>query len=154
MKIKHLVLATVAAMVVMSANAYAEVTTHVVKMLNKGEEGVMVFKPAVVFANVGDKVRFVPTTRGHQAQSFKDMTPKGGTPFKTKMNKETEVTIDAEGVWAYNCLPHKAMGMVGLIVVGENADLANFKVSKRLPPKARKRLEMYKAEPEKYSKAE
>ncbi len=123
---------------------------HVVEMLNKGEEGNMVFKPAVVYVNVGDTVRFEPTTPGHNAQTYDDMVPEGGTAFKTKMNKAADVVIDAEGVWGYNCMPHKAMGMVGLIVVGD-ADVASFQYSDKLPPMTKKRFALYTSDPVKYS---
>lgn len=119
---------------------------HVVEMLNKGVEGNMIFKPAVVFAKLGDTIHFEPTDKPHNAQSFKGMIPEGGTAFKTKMNKATDVVLDAEGVWGYFCQPHKGMGMVGLIVIGEETDISNAVVPEKIPPLAKKRLNKYIAE--------
>ncbi|WP_037373055.1 plastocyanin/azurin family copper-binding protein, partial [Salipiger mucosus] len=42
---------------------------HEVKMLNKGEAGVMVFEPAYVKAEPGDVIQFVPTDKGHNVES-------------------------------------------------------------------------------------
>ncbi len=124
---------------------------HVVEMLNKGEEGTMVFKPAVIYANVGDTIQFKPTKPGHNAQSYKKMVPEGGTAFRTKMNKVADIVVDAEGMWAYNCMPHEAMGMVGLIIVGEEVDVAGFELIGRTSPMAKKRFDLYLADPLKYS---
>ncbi|HMA14478.1 MAG TPA: plastocyanin/azurin family copper-binding protein, partial [Kiloniellaceae bacterium] len=41
-----------------------------VKMLTRGEAGMMVFEPAVVHVQPGDTVRFVPVDPGHNAESI------------------------------------------------------------------------------------
>ena len=92
-----------------------------VKMLNRGEAGAMVFEPAFLRIAPGDTVTFVPTDRSHNAESLKDMTPVGAEPFKGKMNAPVTVTFETEGVYGYKCLPHYAMGMVGVVVVGDPA---------------------------------
>jgi pseudoazurin len=90
-----------------------------VKMLNKGAEGVMVFEPSFVQVAPGDTVRFVPTDKSHNAESIEGMLPEGAEPFQGKMNEEIAVTFDVPGVYGFKCKPHYAMGMVGLVVVGE-----------------------------------
>lgn len=103
----------------------AEAAEFEVKMLNRGEAGAMVFEPAFLQVGKGDTVTFVPTDRSHNAESLKDMTPEGAEPFKGKMNAPVTVTFETEGVYGYKCLPHYAMGMVGLVVVGDaGANLA------------------------------
>jgi pseudoazurin len=108
-----------------------------VKMLNKGSDGTaMVFEPAFLQIAKGDTVTFVPTDKSHNAESIKDLIPEGATPFKGKLNEEISVTFDVEGAYAYKCLPHLGMGMVGLIVVGEApANLADITAAK-MPKKA------------------
>jgi pseudoazurin len=44
--------------------------------------------------------------------------------FKSKNNKETSITFEQSGIYYYWCTPHKGMGMIGLILVGE--DKSNF----------------------------
>ncbi|KKB76778.1 hypothetical protein VW35_18315 [Devosia soli] len=92
-----------------------------VKMLNTGADGEkMVFEPAFLQIEVGDTVKFVPTDKGHNAEVIKGMFPEGGSEFKGKINEEFSVTFDVAGAYGYKCLPHFAMGMVGLIVVGDD----------------------------------
>ncbi|MDQ0315020.1 pseudoazurin [Amorphus orientalis] len=95
-----------------------------IKMLNKGEAGVMVFEPAYVKAAPGDTVRFVATDKGHNAETIKGMVPDGAQPFKGKFNEEVVVTLDQEGIYGIKCMPHYAMGMVAVIEVGEPTNLA------------------------------
>ena len=97
-----------------------------VKMLNKGAEGLMVFQPALVKIEPGDTVKFVASDKSHNAESIKGMLPEGAAPFAGKMNEDVVVTFDKAGVYGVKCMPHYAMGMVALIVVGkpDNLDAA------------------------------
>ncbi|WP_127600150.1 pseudoazurin [Nitratireductor alexandrii] len=107
-----------------------------VKMLNKGEKGAMVFEPDFVRAAPGDTVRFVPTDKGHNAESVKGMLPEGAEAFKGKFNEEIVITLDKEGVYGIKCAPHYAMGMVALIEVGEPGNLDEAEAVKH-PGKAK-----------------
>lgn len=123
------------AAVILAGNANA--AEHEIRMLNKGEKGVMVFEPDFVRAEIGDTVRFVPTDKGHNAESIKGMLPDGATPFKGKFNEEVVITIDKPGVYGVKCTPHYAMGMVALIATGE-APNAEAAAAVKHPGKARK----------------
>lgn len=124
-------LLTAAALMIASALATAA-AEHQVQMLNKGSDGqVMVFEPAFLQIAVGDTVTFVPTDSGHNAETIKELIPEGGTAFKGKSNEELSVTFDVAGAYGYKCAPHFGMGMVGLIVVGEDpANLAAISEAK------------------------
>jgi pseudoazurin len=113
-----------------------------VQMLNKGADGAtMVFEPALVEVAVGDTVTFIPTDNGHDAQTIKEILPAGGDTFKGAIGKEVVVTFTVPGAYGVKCLPHFAMGMVALVVVGDApADLQQAKTAK-LPKKARERLD-------------
>ncbi|GAK43775.1 pseudoazurin [Tepidicaulis marinus] len=108
-----------AAMAILALTAPAQAAEVEVKMLNRGEAGMMVFEPALVKIAPGDTVRFVPTNPGHNAQSRPGMLPEGAEPFQGAMGKEIAVTFEKEGVYGYDCMPHYGMGMVGLVVVGD-----------------------------------
>jgi pseudoazurin len=112
-----------------------------VRMLNKGEAGAMVFEPALVKVAVGDTVTFIPTDKGHDAQTIKEILPEGGDVFKGAMGKEVVVTFTVPGAYGVKCSPHFAMGMVALVVVGDAPDLEQAKAAK-LPKKARERLDV------------
>lgn len=117
---KAVLSAVIVAVAALGATA-AQAGDHEVRMLNKGERGVMVFEPAVLQIAPGDTVTFVPTDMGHNVESIEGMLPEGAEPFVGKMNEKVVVTFEKEGVYGFKCKPHYAMGMVGLIVVGDAA---------------------------------
>lgn len=139
-------LATAAA-VIMVATAPALAANFEVQMLNKGANGDgMVFEPALTKVAVGDTVTFVPTDKGHDAQTIKGMMPEGAEAFKGKIGKEIVVTFTVPGAYGVKCTPHFAMGMVALIVVGDDpANLEEVKATK-LPKKAKERFDAAVAE--------
>lgn len=118
-----------------------------VKMLNNGEAGPMVFEPALVKVAVGDTVKFVPTDRGHNAETIPGMLPDGAAPFKGRIGQEVSVTFTEPGAYGIKCLPHLSMGMIALVVVGD-PPYANLEAAKAVsvPPKARERFEAIYAE--------
>ena len=132
-----LIAASLAALLLAPA-AYAE--NFDVKMLNKGAEGAMVFEPAFVKAAVGDTVTFLPTDKGHNAESIKEMTPEGAELFKSGMNKEVTVTYTVPGVYGVKCAPHFAMGMVMLVVVGDDTSNLEALKAAKVPGKAKERF--------------
>lgn len=109
----------------------ATAAEHEIRMLNKGEKGMMVFEPALVRAAPGDTVRFVAVDKGHNAESIKGMLPDGTEPFKGKINEEIVLTVDKEGVYGVKCAPHYGMGMVALIEVGNPENLEEAKAVKQ-----------------------
>lgn len=122
----------------MGTAAVAEV--HEVQMMNKGEAGTMVFEPGFLRIAVGDTVKFVPTDKGHNAETIKGMMPEGATPFAGKINQEIDVVFDVPGVYGVQCKPHFAMGMVVTIAVGDATAPDDF-LAGRLPKKAKERFE-------------
>jgi pseudoazurin len=91
----------------------------------------MVFEPAFVKLAPGDTIRFVPTDKGHNAELIKGMAPEGAATFKTVVSKEEVVTFDKPGVYGIKCAPHYVMGMIGLVVVGDQP--ANLEAAKTVP---------------------
>jgi pseudoazurin len=115
----------------------AQAADHQVQMLNKGDKGAMVFQPDFVQAVPGDTVTFVPTDKGHDAESIKGMIPDGAEAFKGKISQPITVTLTAEGIYGVKCSPHYGMGMVALIVVGTPGNLEAASAVKH-PGKAKK----------------
>ncbi len=114
-----------------------------VKMLNKGEEGKMVFEPSFIKAQKGDNIIFLPTDKGHMAASIKGLIPEGAKKFKSKINKKFTYTVEVEGLYGIRCTPHYANGMVALIQVGDSVDPSDFLKGKKVPKKSKERLEKY-----------
>jgi pseudoazurin len=123
MDFRKLALAAVGAVLLATPTMAAD---YEVKMLNKGTDSqTMVFEPAFLKVQPGDTVRFIPTDKGHDAESIPGMLPEGAQPFKGKISQEISVTFQTPGVYGYRCTPHFGMGMVGLIEVGDKpANLA------------------------------
>ncbi|MGD8429321.1 MAG: pseudoazurin [Ectothiorhodospiraceae bacterium] len=119
MKKLALSLAAVAA-VSLASPAFA--ADHKVKMLDNGADGMMVFEPGYVNAAPGDTVTFVPVGSAHNSASA--YVPEGAEPWNGAPNEEITVKLDTEGVYLYNCTPHLALGMVGVIQVGKAGNLA------------------------------
>jgi pseudoazurin len=115
-------LMTAALLVGSTVPAFAE--TIEIQLLNENEAGDrMVFSQELIRAKVGDVIRFVATDRSHNAQSVRDALPEGQEAFKGRMNQDVEYIVTEAGLTAVVCQPHESMGMVALIVVGD--DLSN-----------------------------
>lgn len=132
----------VLAVTMLATAAPVSAKEYVVKMLNKGAAGAMVFEPAMVKVAPGDTVKFVPTNPSHMAEAIPTMWVAGAPQFKGKMNKEVVVKFDKAGVYGIKCLPHYSMGMVALVQVGNaSPNLAAVKAAAdKLPPLAKKRM--------------
>jgi pseudoazurin len=110
-------LTTLGLLAAMATPALAEDTT--VEMLNKRDDGAkMVYSEDITRIDVGDTITWVPTSKGHNVEFIAG--PDGWkAPKKSKLNKEVAITFDTPGVYLYQCSPHKSMGMIAIIVVGE-----------------------------------
>jgi pseudoazurin len=135
------IMATATALaLLMGGAAFAD--THEVQMLNVGSDGErMVFEPAFLQVEPGDTVKFIAADNGHNAESILEMMPEGAEAFKGRINEEIEVTFDVEGLYAVQCKPHYAMGMVMTIAVGEVEAAPDDFLEGRIPRKAMERFE-------------
>ena len=100
---------------------------HVVKMLNSGKEGMMVFEPPVLSIKKGDTVKFIATDVSHNSSSVEGMIPEGADPWVGALSQDVEVTLSEEGVYVYQCTPHNMMAMVGVIKVETSSNLVQVK---------------------------
>ena len=116
-KIIKLPIALVMALFI-TTTAFSE--THVVEMLNKSGNEMMVYSKKVININVGDTVTWKATTKGHNVEFIRNGTPEGVGKFKSKMNVDADYKFEVPGIYAYWCTPHKAMGMIGFVVVGND----------------------------------
>ena len=102
----------------------------IVEMLNKQGKESMVFSQKIVKINVGEKIFWKATDKGHNVEFIKKGVPEGVEKFKSKFNKDVEYKFDIPGIYAYWCTPHKSMGMIGFVVVGE--DKSNLEAIKAI----------------------
>ena len=113
----------------LSKTVVAEDTT--IEMLDKLGKRSMVFSQEITRINTGDTVFWKATDKGHNVQFIsKNGVPEGIEKFKSKINKDTEYTFTIPGIYAYWCVPHKTMGMIGFVIVGD--DLSNLDSIKKV----------------------
>ena len=105
-----------------SGLAVAAETT--IEMLNKLDNEYMVFSKKIVYIDSGDTIFWKATDKGHNVEFIKGAVPTGVEAFKSKLNQDTEYKFSIPGIYAYWCTPHKTMGMIGFVIVGN--DLSNF----------------------------
>tara|TARA_B100000029_G_C17470771_1_gene921889 strand:+ start:637 stop:1086 length:450 start_codon:yes stop_codon:yes gene_type:complete len=101
-----------------------------VEMLNKQGKESMVYSQKIVRINVGETVLWKASSKGHNVEFIKGGVPQGVEKFKSKFNKDVEYKFDIPGIYAYWCTPHKTMGMIGFVVVGN--DKSNLESIKKL----------------------
>ena len=101
-----------------------------IDMLNRLGKEINVYSKKIVNVDVGDTVFWKSVNPGHNVEFIKGGTPKGVEKFKSKYNKDTSYTFKTPGIYAYWCTPHKSMGMIGFVVVGN--DKSNLEEIKKL----------------------
>ena len=111
-------------LILLIGNSVHAAETHVVKMLNTGALGSMVFEPAFIKINTGDSINFEMSDAGHNAVTV--AAPAGSVPFDTKYKPSTIVKFDVNGLYLYKCSPHGMMAMAGLIQVSDANNKADM----------------------------
>ena len=109
-----------------------------IEMLNKDADGNrMVYSQEVANVEVGDTITWLPASKGHNVEMI---SSPNDLKFKSKNGKEAKITFDTPGIYYYWCTPHKGMGMIGLVVVGN--DLSNIEdiASAKAVGKSKKKL--------------
>ena len=81
------------------------------------------FSVEVVHIDVGDTVEWLPKNAGHNVE-FITGPQMSALPKNSKMDDFHSVVFKTPGIYLYGCTPHLNMGMLGLVVVGN--DLHNL----------------------------
>ena len=73
----------------------------------------------VVRIDIGDTIEWLPKNKGHNVEFL--IGPKmSSLPVKSKIDERYSVVFTIPGVYLYGCTPHANMGMLGLIIVGND----------------------------------
>ena len=102
--------------VIFTKFAFSESFT--IDMLNKLGKDRMVYSEKVISVKVNDEIIWKSVDKGHNVE-FIGM-PKGVSKYKSKISKDAKYTFSVPGIYLYQCTPHKAMGMIGLVIVGND----------------------------------
>tara|TARA_Y100000766_G_scaffold130770_1_gene112312 strand:+ start:114 stop:548 length:435 start_codon:yes stop_codon:yes gene_type:complete len=83
----------------------------------------------VAYINIGDTIEWLPKNEGHNVEFFAgpDMN---SLPPTSEIDEIHSVVFKVPGIYLYGCTPHADMGMLGLIVVGN--DLHNLEAIKSI----------------------
>jgi len=131
---------TIAVLMAMSFPVYAG--DIAIEMLNKRDDGAkMVYGTDIARVEVGTTITWIPTSKGHNVE-FIAGPDDWEAPKKSKLGKEYAYTFDTPGVYLYQCTPHKSMGMIAVVVVGDgDNDISGAKVKGKSKKKLKEILE-------------
>ena len=101
-----------------------------IDMLNKSGREINVYSKKIVNVEVGDTVFWKSVNPGHNVEFIKGGVPAGVEKFKSSYSKDTQYTFKTPGIYAYWCTPHKSMGMIGFVIVGN--DKSNLEAIKKI----------------------
>ena len=99
-------------------SSHVTAANHELEMLNKLGKERMVFSKKIISIDLNDDVSWKSVDKGHNVQ-FIGM-PDGAKKYKSKISKDASYKFEKPGIYLYQCTPHKAMGMIGIVVVGNN----------------------------------
>ena len=108
-------------------SSFANAKTVEIEMLNKLGKERMLYSVKLAEVDVNDKIIWKSTTKGHNVEFV--VMPKGVKKFKSKINKDATYEFKVPGIYLYQCTPHKSMGMIGIVVVGN--DISNLDAVKK-----------------------
>ena len=83
----------------------------------------------VAHINIGDTIEWLPKNEGHNVEFFAGPNM-NSLPLTSEIDEIHSVVFKVPGVYLYGCTPHADMGMLGLIVVGN--DLHNLEAIKSI----------------------
>ena len=73
----------------------------------------------VAHIDVGDTIEWLPKNEGHNVE-FLAGPKMNSLPTKSEIDEVHSVVFTVPGVYLYGCTPHRNMGMIGLIIVGND----------------------------------
>lgn len=125
---------------IMLAVGSASAGARTIEMLNKDDAGnKMVYSEELTRVEVGETITWVPTSKGHNVEWIAG--PDGAElPKKSKNGKEVSMTFEVPGIYYYWCTPHKGMGMIGLVVVGDDTSNKDAIAKAKALGKSKKKL--------------
>jgi len=126
LNLKSTLLLSIVSVLLFSSHVIA--ATHKLEMLNKLGKERMIFSKKVISINLNDDVLWKSVDKGHNVQ-FIGM-PDGAKKYKSKISKDASYKFEKPGIYLYQCTPHRAMGMIGIVVVGN--DKSNMEKIKKV----------------------
>ena len=82
-----------------------------------------VFSPKISNIDINDTIIWKAVDKGHNIEFVS--IPEGAEMLKSKKSEDVEFKFTIPGVYLYQCSPHKTIGMIGLIIVGNDKSNLN-----------------------------
>jgi len=76
------------------------------------------FSKKVISIDLNDNISWKSVDKGHNVE-FIGM-PDGVIKYKSKISKNASFKFTKSGIYVYQCTPHKSMGMIGIVIVGDD----------------------------------
>lgn len=131
-------------MAILFISTFASAADMTIEMLNKDADGnKMVFSEEIARVDIGDIITWIPTTKGHNVEMI---SSPNDMKLKSKNGKEVKISFDKAGIYYYWCTPHKGMGMIGLVVVGNDTSNIDQIAKAKAMGKSKKKLKKLLAE--------
>tara|TARA_B110001450_G_scaffold145448_1_gene135953 strand:- start:983 stop:1417 length:435 start_codon:yes stop_codon:yes gene_type:complete len=112
------ILSIITILAITSISSLAIAQNYTIDMLNKLGKERMVFSKKIISINLSDDISWKSVDKGHNVE-FIGM-PDGVKKYKSKISKDANFKFTKPGIYLYQCTPHKAMGMIGIVIVGED----------------------------------
>lgn len=120
MRSRRTILGALGAIPIAFAAPLRAATTYEITMRSKDAKDPsrgMHFSPDLLKIPAGSRVTFKPGAPGHNTQTTPGMLPSGAQGWRIGFGKTDTITLSVPGFYGYHCLPHRGLGMVGLIIV-------------------------------------
>tara|TARA_B100000902_G_scaffold153423_1_gene149956 strand:- start:412 stop:849 length:438 start_codon:yes stop_codon:yes gene_type:complete len=82
-----------------------------------------VFSQKVSNIDINDTIIWKAVDKGHNIEFVS--IPEGAEMLKSKKSEDVKFKFTIPGVYLYQCSPHKTIGMIGLIIVGNDKSNLN-----------------------------
>ena len=82
-----------------------------------------VFSPKVSNIDINDTIIWKAVDKCHNIEFIS--IPEGAEMLKSKKSEDVDFKFTIPGVYLYQCSPHKTIGMIGLIIVGNDKSNLN-----------------------------
>ena len=99
-----------------------------------------IYAPDLIRVDVGDTVTWLSTDKGHNVEFIRGAVPEGVDIFRSRISQDASFTFTVPGVYAYKCTPHYGLGMVGVVIVGDDTSNLAEIADKRFPGKSKERM--------------
>jgi len=114
---------------------------HTISVVRDSDSGLPRFDPPIAFIEPGDTVRFQIAGKVYASRLIAGLHPPGVSGWWGQVGETLDVTLTEPGVYGHKCGASYALGLVGLIVVGDPSPNLEAARAVQHPPAAARVLD-------------